>query len=156
MAADPVAAVQRHYPQIYLACHVDHVRAASTSFRLSAKDSAVLAHLDERRGLTAGRLARHLGVAASTLSAAIQRLGRLGYITRTPRPRDRRTVDLRLTALGSEAMAATSVLDRRRVASLLGRLSAPESRRAVAGLALLARAANELQFVQSGRAPASP
>ena len=152
MPPDPVAALQRHFPQIYLACHVDHVRAVSTPHRLSAKDSTLLCHLEEMRGMTAGQLARHLGVAASTLSAALVRLESLGYLTRRPRPRDRRTIELRLTDLGAEAMAATSVLDRRRVAGLLARLTAAECRRAIAGLALLARAAGELQTHRSARA----
>jgi DNA-binding MarR family transcriptional regulator len=152
MSSDHVAAVQRYYPMIYQACHVDHVRAVSTPHRLSAKDSMLLSHLDEAQGMTAGQLARHLGVAASTLSAAIQRLESLEYITRTPRPKDRRTIELRLTAAGAEAMSATSVLDRRRVAALLAQLAAPECRRALAGLALLARAAGELQLSRSGRA----
>jgi DNA-binding MarR family transcriptional regulator len=156
MPRDPITAVQRYYPQIYQACHVDHVRAVSTSYRLSAKDSALLSHLDEERGMTAGRLARHLVVAASTLSAAIQRLESLGYITRTPRPRDRRTIDIRLTAVGAEAMTATSVLDRRRVGDMLARLPTSECRRAIAGLALLARAATELQLSHPGRAAFQP
>jgi DNA-binding MarR family transcriptional regulator len=127
------------------------VRAVSTSYRLSAKDSTLLTHLDEGSGMTAGQLARHLGVAASTLSAAIQRLESLGYLTRTARPRDRRTIELRLTASGAEAMASTSVLDRRRVAVLLARLTAREARQAIAGLALLARAAGELQLSRPAR-----
>src|SRR5215213_11135960 len=74
-----VSEVQRLYPQIYLACHVDHVRASSTRWRLSARDSSILAHLDLNRGMSPRTLARHLGVAASTLSAAIRRLAELGY-----------------------------------------------------------------------------
>ena len=65
-------ALQRHFPQIYLACHTDHVRARSTPYRLSAKDSMLLAHLDENEPISASELARHCGVAASTMSAALQ------------------------------------------------------------------------------------
>jgi len=106
--------------------------------------------------VTAGRLARHLGVAASTISAAIRRLESLGYITRTPRAMDRRTIELRLTAMGDKAMAATSVLDQRRVAKMLGRLSSSECRRAVKGLELLAGAADALQAGSPQRASLSP
>jgi DNA-binding MarR family transcriptional regulator len=146
MASTQVSDVQRLYPLIYQACHVEHVRAASTPYRLSAKDSALLSHLDGESGMTAGRLARHIGVAASTLSAAIKRMASLGYLTRGPRPGDRRIIELRLTGKGAEAMAATSVLDRGRVAAMLARLSAPERSRAIRGLGLLARAAGELQM----------
>ncbi|WP_415909175.1 MarR family winged helix-turn-helix transcriptional regulator [Oleiharenicola sp. Vm1] len=145
MTAPLVRAVQRAYPQIYLACHVDHVRTRSNRHHLSAHDSTLLVHLDEQRGTLAGDLARHLGVAASTLSASLARLERLGHLTRTPARRDRRRIELRLTPQGAEAMADTSVLDRRRVAAVLGQLSPREQRRAVAGLALLARAALEFQ-----------
>lgn len=145
MTAPLVRAVQRAYPQIYLACHVDHVRTRSNRHHLSAHDSTLLVHLDEQRATVAGDLARHLGVTASTLSAALARLEELGHLTRTPARRDRRRIELRLTPQGAEAMADTSVLDRRRVAAVLGQLSPREQRRAVAGLALLARAALEFQ-----------
>jgi len=140
-----IRAVQRAYPQIYLACHLDHVRTKSNRHHLSAHDSTLLAHLDESRATTAGDLARHLGVAASTLSAALARLEKLGHLTRTPARRDRRIIELRLTVQGAEAMADTSVLDRRRVAAVLAELSPREQKRAVAGLVLLARAALDFQ-----------
>lgn len=145
MNAPLVRAVQRAYPQIYLACHVDHVRTKSNRHHLSAHDSTLLAHLDEARATTAGTLARHLGVAASTLSASLARLEKLGHLTRAPAPRDRRRIELRLTVHGAEAMAETSVLDRRRIAAVLAELSPREQKRAVAGLALLARAALAFQ-----------
>ncbi len=145
MNAPLVRAVQRAYPQIYLACHVDHVRTKSNRHHLSAHDSTVLAHLDESRATTAGDLARHLGVAASTLSAALARLEQLGHLTRSPARRDRRRIELRLTPHGAEAMAETSVLDRRRVAAVLEQLSPAEQKRAVTGLRLLARAALAFQ-----------
>jgi len=71
--------IQRLYPQIYLACHVDHVRASSTEWRLSSRDSSILAHLYGATGMSPKMLATHLNVAASTLSAAIARLVELGY-----------------------------------------------------------------------------
>ncbi len=151
MTRNLVSDVQRYYPQIYLTCHVDHMRAVSTPYRLSAKDSVLLTHLDEKAGISAGRLARHLGVNASTLSAAIKRLESLGYLTRAARPKDRRMIELRLTATGAEAMAATSVLDPKRVAKVLARLSPAERVRAANGLALLARGAREFQTSRAAR-----
>jgi DNA-binding MarR family transcriptional regulator len=136
--------LQRYYPQIYLACHVDHVRARSTPFRLSSRDAALLSHLDTHEPITAGQLAEHLGVVPSTLSEASRRLERLGYLCRVRRARDRRLVELRLTEAGAEAMAGASVLDSERVARLLGTLAPGQRRRAVAGLALLARAARAM------------
>lgn len=138
--------VLRHYPQVYLACHLEHTRARTNGYRLRDKDVVLLGHLDEDAPIRAGRLARHLGVGSPTLSAQIQRLETEGFLTRTPDPRDRRNVDLRLTARGAEAMATTSILDPGRVTALLAQLPPAERMRAVGGLALLARAARQLQL----------
>ncbi len=85
---------------------------------------SVLAHLDERDAMTAGNLARHLGIGASTLSATLNRLVKLGYITRTPAAADRRIVELRLSKTGARAMQGSSVLESARVAALLDELDA--------------------------------
>jgi DNA-binding MarR family transcriptional regulator len=150
MSAAAVRAIQRYYPQIYFACHVDHVRQASTPHSLSSHDSGLLSHLDEERSTTPTALARHVGVSASTLSARLDRLVRLGYLQRARNGKDRRWWHLRLTRQGAEAMAATSVLDAGRVQKMLARLSPKERVRALAGMALLARASNELGYVKGG------
>lgn len=143
MNTSDVALVQRCYPQIYLACHKRHTRASSTAYRLSARDSSILVHLSETVPVTPTELAAHLGVRRSTLSAAIHRLGRLGYLRRSLMPRDRRTVALTLTPQGAEAMAATSVLDSERVDAVLTRLSRNQRKRALEGLVLLAEASKK-------------
>jgi DNA-binding MarR family transcriptional regulator len=127
MYDDVVAEIQRLYPRIYVACHQNHVRSGSTSWRLSSHDASILAHLDTRYGLSPRALASHLGVVASTLSATLNRLVRLGYITSTPVSKDRRQRELRLTELGAKAMSATSVLDTERLEQLVSRLSAKGS-----------------------------
>lgn len=139
--ADHVRTIQRDYPQIYLACHTRHQRAASSDVGLSANDSSVLAHLDERDAIAAATLARHLGIGPSTLSATLARLATLGYITRTAAAADRRRTELRLSKVGARAMQASSVLDSSRLAAVLKRLTPDEQRRATDGLAILARAA---------------
>jgi DNA-binding MarR family transcriptional regulator len=139
-----VRAVQTCYPQIYLACHTRHQRRSSSAVRLSANDSMILSHLDERRAMRAGELARHLGVAASTLSAVVKRLTALGYIVRARDRADGRAAGLRLSAAGARAMQGGSVLDTRRVAALLSRLTARERALALDGLALLARASRSI------------
>ncbi|MEO8672598.1 MAG: MarR family winged helix-turn-helix transcriptional regulator [Tahibacter sp.] len=144
-----IEAIQRGYPQIYLACHADHVKAKSTEYQLSARDSTILSHLHEDRPLTASVLAAHLGVQASTFSAAIKGLIELGYTRKTANPSDRREAQLTLTRLGATAMAATSVLDASRVADMLAELEADDLVRAVEGLRLLADAALRLQLKMS-------
>lgn len=138
--------VLRHYPQIYLACHVEHPRSRTNRFQLTDRDIVLLGHLDEQAPQRAGPLARHLGIGAPTLSAQIRRLEQLGYLTRTPHPRDRRRLELRLTPLGAEALATTSILHPDRVTALLMQLSPEERAAAVNGLALLAAAARRLQL----------
>lgn len=140
-----VRMVQVAYPQIYFACHTRHVRRASTATQLSATDSTLLAHLDEDHAVRATALAKHLGLAASTLSAAIARLARLDYVIQRRDSKDGRAIDLLLSARGAAAMQASSVLDSDRVKRMLARLTAAERRRALDGLALLGKAARKAQ-----------
>lgn len=144
MIDSDVRAIQRYYPQIYFACHVDHVRQVSTPHALSSHDSGVLSHLDEQRSTTPSELARHFGVAASTFSAQLDRLVTLGYVARAKSPKDRRRWELLLTDKGARSLAGTSVLDARRVNRMLSSLALEERKRAIEGMALLARAARQL------------
>lgn len=141
---DAIRAVQTWYPQIYLACHRDHKRAGNTASRISPRESTILAHLDERTGTTVTDLARHLGIGAPSMSAAIKRLVRLGYVVQTPDEEDARRRHVRLSAAGVRAMADSSVLDTARVKALLRALDEPRRRRALDGLSLLASAARTL------------
>ncbi|MEN3368805.1 MAG: hypothetical protein V7609_948 [Verrucomicrobiota bacterium] len=145
MRSEAVFEIQRLFPQIYLACHVDHVRAASTSWDLSSHDASILAHLDRKNPISPRALAGHLSVAASTLSAAIARLSRLGYLVSKPSPSDKRQRELRLTPRGAEALASTSVLDEKRVGQLLDQLNPKDRAEAVRGLQLLAQAARKMK-----------
>jgi MarR family transcriptional regulator, organic hydroperoxide resistance regulator len=141
MSNADVRIVQTCYPQIYLACHTRHRRAASSANGLSARDSSLLAHLDERQATTPTELAIHLGVGKSTMSAALKRLKALGYITLSPDPRDRRTALLRLAPYGAAAMRDSSVLEAARVDRMLAALDAKDRKTALLGLQLLAQAA---------------
>ena len=145
MADDDVYEVQRLYPQIYVACHNDHVRAVSTGWRVSSQDATILVHLDREFGLSPRALAGHLGVAPSTLSASIARLSKLGYLTSLPNQKDRRQRELRLTNRGAEAISATSVLNAERVRVMLSKLKPGERKEALHGLALLAQAARRMK-----------
>jgi DNA-binding MarR family transcriptional regulator len=147
---EQIRRVQRAYPQIYLACHVRHTTAAA-EHGLSERDARVLAHLDELSPVGAGALARHLGVAASTLTEALDRLETLGLVTRTRARKDRRGVDVRITEAGIEKMQAGSVLDTRRLASVLARIPARDRPTAVRGIELIARAARDLMISERKR-----
>jgi DNA-binding MarR family transcriptional regulator len=140
---DDVRLVQTCYPQIYLACHTRHVRAQSSPKRLSTHDSALLSHLDEETPMSPSTLAKHLSIGLPTLSAALGRLVKLGYINRSVSNADRRQVELRLSLSGARAMQASSVLDTRRVEKILARLRPAERQSVRDGLLALARASRE-------------
>jgi DNA-binding MarR family transcriptional regulator len=88
-------------------------------------------------------LAGHMGVTAATMSLAIDRLERKGYVVRLKDAKDRRRVHVRLTTAGVRVREASSVLDPVRVEALVARLGDAERERAIEGLGLLARAAQE-------------
>lgn len=137
-----VGEIQALYPQIYHACHVQHGRRRSTEHRLSAQDSMYLGHLDRRTPTSPRRLARHLGISDSTLSAFLKRMEKLGYLERGVGS-DRREVELRLTGSGEEAERATSILDGERMQLILSRVSAADRKLALRGLRILAEACRE-------------
>ena len=146
--ADHVRRVQRAYPQLYLACHVDHT-TRRRDHGLSDRDSSVLAHLDELSPVGAGVLARHLGVGPSTVTEAIDRLAAKGLVERTRRGR---RVELRITRAGIELMQASSVLDAERVGAMVAAVPARNRAAAVRGLELLADAARRLMSGSRRRA----
>ncbi len=150
---DPVREILAAYPQIYHACHIQHPRRRTNPASLSARESWILGHLDLRRPMSPGSLARHLSLRASTVSEAIKRLEQLGYVTRRAVDSDRRRQELLLTVQGAEAMKAGSVLDAGRVAQLLKQLPPAERNAAVRGLGLLARGARALTEAHPKRWP---
>lgn len=141
------------YPQIYFACHTRHVRDPQTQRLLSRHQASVLDHLDEIDPTTVNDLARHMGVTPATMSLAIDRLERKGYVVRNRDTADRRRVHVRLTSAGVRIREASSVLDPARVKSLLARLTAAERNAAVQGLALLATAAHRQTVASSTTDP---
>lgn len=144
MNPDPVLEVLRAYPQIYHACHLEHARARSNANRISARDAFLLGHLDTTRPTRPAELAQHLALRASTVSEAVKRLERLGYIARQAATHDRRRIELTLLPRGAEALKGASILDAGRVERLLAQLSTAERMAATKGLRLLAKAARSL------------
>jgi DNA-binding MarR family transcriptional regulator len=138
-----VRAVQRAYPQIWFACHVEH-RVRRGADGLTDRDAGILAHLDAAPGQRATDLARHLGIGRPALSAQLKRLAALGLIEVEVARGDARARRIRLTRAGERHIEASSPLDGARVAALLACLPPAARRRAVAGLEMLADAARRL------------
>lgn len=131
------------YPRIYFACHRRHVRDPKSGKALSAHQASILDHLDSVEPTSLNALAAHMGVTASTMSLAIDRLVRQRYVIRTRDPEDGRRVHLRLTEGGERIKQASSVLDPSRVRALLRHLSPVEREDGLRGLQILARAAGQ-------------
>jgi MarR family transcriptional regulator, organic hydroperoxide resistance regulator len=129
------------YPRIYFACHTRHVRDPESRRLLSRHQASILDHLDEIDPTTVNELARHMGVMPATMSLALDRLERKGYVARSRDGTDRRRVHVRLTTAGVRIRDASSVLEPARVEALLTRLTSAERDAAIKGLALLAYAA---------------
>lgn len=132
--------VQRAYPQLYHACHVEHT-TRRRSHGLSDRDVQVLSHLDALSPVRAGTLAKHLGVGPSTITEAIDRLAEQGLVERARRGR---TVELRITPDGVALMQAGSVLDATKVGQMLAAIPARQRAAAIRGIELLAAGARKI------------
>ncbi len=130
------------YPKIFLACHTRHVRDPRSDTLLSAHQAGILDHLDEIEGTGLNDLAKHMGVTPSTMSLAIDRLERGGYVTRDRDKGDGRRVKLLLTAAGERVRQENSVLDPELVQAMLDVLPAKQRKLALEGLSILADAAS--------------
>jgi DNA-binding MarR family transcriptional regulator len=150
MKAALVRALLDHYPRIYFACHTRHVRDPQTGREISAHQATILDHLDELEPMNLTDLAEHMGVTPGTMSIAVERLARNGYVTRQRNPADGRGVHLRVSPAGLRVREAKSVLDPERVKALLACLPPAERAEGIRGLALLARAADEAMRRQAG------
>lgn len=138
-----------HYPRIYLACHRRHVKDPGSSTTLSAHQASILDHLDAVEPTAVGELAAHMGVTVGTMSIAVDRLARAGYVRRERDRLDARRVHLRLTESGVRIRGANSVLDPELVRDMLAMLSAAELSAALDGLSLLAEAADRVSAMRS-------
>ena len=150
--APDVAAVFRDYPRIFLSCHRRHVRDPKGGTLVSSRQVSIMDHLDPIHATTLNRLAKHMGVTPGTMSIAVDRLVKLGYVVRELDEADRRRVSLRLTEAGVRICAESSVLEPDLVRDMLDQLTTAERRDALKGLSLLARAALAAQHARGSGA----
>ena len=149
MLGDDVRRLMELYPKIFFACHTRHVRDPATQKVVSAHQVQILDHLDSEEPTGLVQLARHMGVTAGTMSVAIDRLVRGGYVRRERDTADARRVNLRLTPAGARVRQESSVLEPERVRALLSELDRDQRAQGLAGLELLADAAQHI--MSSGR-----
>ncbi len=142
---DEVEQVLADYPRIYFACHSRHVHDPQTRAKVSAHQASILDHLDSVEPSSLQDLASHMGVTPATMSLAIERLVRQGYVLRRRSKADGRQLELRLSAAGVRLREAQSVLDPARVRALLDNLTESERADALRGLSLLAEAPKRRQ-----------
>jgi DNA-binding MarR family transcriptional regulator len=154
MLTEAVQTFVECYPRVFHACHGRHVVDPAAKKVLSQRQASVLDHLDLLEPIHLDQLCRHMGIKASGMSLMIERLVEGGYVRRTPDERDARRVKLRLTRAGARIKAQQKVLDPDRVGDLLKRLDPQQQRQAVAALAELARAADEMLAARVDRGPA--
>lgn len=158
MARSDVTLVLDAYPRIYFACHRRHVYDAEQRRLVSAHQASILDHLDPIESTVLSDLAKHMGVTASTMSLAVDRLERNRYVSRERDAADRRRVRIRLTEAGERVRRANSVLDPALVAEMLEQLPAAERGAALRGLQMLALAADASRRAKAvaRAAPAGP
>lgn len=133
--------LMRAYPLLYLACHRRHTLSDEGGRRLTAQQAIVLDHIDERHAPRVSDLAAHMDVTEATMSIHLSRLERAGYIRRQRALTDKRRVLLLLTAKGKRTKSENSVFDPALVREMLRLVSPNELDAALAGLEILARAA---------------
>jgi DNA-binding MarR family transcriptional regulator len=144
MLTDGMRRLIASYPKIYLACHRRHLRNDESGRKLTQHQASILDHLNSSHPLTISELARHLDVTESTMSIQVTRLERAGYVRRSQDDNDRRRIRASLTAAGLRVQEQNSVLDPDLVREMFSLLRPDETELGLAGLELLAHAAEKL------------
>jgi DNA-binding MarR family transcriptional regulator/GNAT superfamily N-acetyltransferase len=134
-AADRISAV-RAFNRFYTR-HVGLLGDRHLDSPFSLTEMRLLYELAHRHGPTASELARDLGLDAGYVSRIIRRFESRRFLTRTPRPSDRRIDVLRLTAKGRRAFAPLESRARAHIRSMLGRLRPDDQRRVVDSMATI-------------------
>lgn len=136
-----VSQIQMLYPRIYMACHVEHIKRRSSEGQISARDASILAHLTEKYFQSPKNLALHMNIAPSTMSEALHHLVSLGYAEFKTNQNDARHTSFTTTQIGRDAIGQNSVLDAKKLETLLATMPETDRNKVVEGLKLLADAA---------------
>jgi len=107
---------------------------------ISVAQLFVLHQLAAAPALSVGELAARVLTDQSSVSTVVARLVTTGYVARRPAPGDRRRVELRLTAQGERALAASPPIPQLRLIDAIRALPARRRREVVRALATVATA----------------
>lgn len=144
IAKSDVETLLECYLRIYSACHVPSQARGKKTSSVSSNQATVLDNLSLTKGVTVLNLARHMGVAPSTMSLTLDRLERGAFIKRIKDREDGRRTYVFLTPEGDRIQRGQKILEPERIAALLGNLTILERKQAIAGLRNLMEAANTL------------
>lgn len=111
--------------------------------RVSLPQFRLLAVLDDLGQARSGRVARALGLEASTVTRLADRLVAAGHVTRGSDPGHRGVVTLELTASGRQLVTSVAAWRHRELARILGRLAPADRTAATAALRVLIEAAGD-------------
>lgn len=131
--------IAEHLPEIMRQLFGRRLVAGSAS-ELTISQLRALGLVVERPGCTMGELSSSLGIGLSAATGLVDRLVQHGLVRRTPDPKDRRVIRLRLTAAGVSARDTFRRARQRAMKAALRRLSAEEQAAIAAALAALRRA----------------
>jgi DNA-binding MarR family transcriptional regulator len=106
----------------------------ATADRVSGSQLRALLVVEEADGVNLRGLAARLGVILSSASRLCDRLVAAGLLDRLPGRHDRREIALHLTADGHKLLQALREERRRRLAAVLGRMSAAGRQELIRGL----------------------
>jgi DNA-binding MarR family transcriptional regulator len=110
---------------------------------LTLSQLRILMLLSRRGDVSAGELARLVGVGLATLSGMVDRLVALDLVTRTEDPRDRRVRRIGLSRAGTELIGSIVTAGAEKQRRLLSRLSAQELSTVADAMHVLVRVASE-------------
>lgn len=79
-------------------------RAVAAALRISVPDAAAMDHLYHAGPVTPTAIAEVLSLTTASVTGLLDRLAAAEYVTRAPHPRDRRSVLITLTDVGTRAM----------------------------------------------------
>ena len=117
---------------------------------LSQHERRLLHHVPTVGGIPLGDVSNHLGIPKSSASEQVKSLERRGFLTRRRDPEDERRLSIVLTTKGQKRVASDSVLDVKRLATALKKLSTTERVALLAGLERLTAAAPEVPSPRLG------